>query len=63
MSIAVNKYKNSRTGGKYYHQFSDSKIKTFSKFLSELDVTLVLDKTDPKTTYNKFYQDYKKKNI
>ena len=37
MYIAVNK--SSKTGSEYYCQFSDSKIESFSKSLSELDVT------------------------
>ena len=37
MSIAVKKCKSSKTGSEYYRQFSDSKIESFSKSLSELD--------------------------
>ena len=44
MHIAVNIYKSSKTNSECYHQFSDSKIKSFSKFLSVLDITLVLTK-------------------
>ena len=39
----------------------DSKIETFSKSLSELDITTVLNETDPNNAYNKFYQDYRNK--
>ena len=61
MCIAVKKCESSKTGSEYYRQFSDSKIKSFSKSLSELDITSVLDETDPNNAYNKFYQDYKNK--
>ena len=61
MCIAVKKYKSSKTGSEYYCQFSDSKIESFSKSLSELDITPVLDETDPNTAYTKFYQDYSNK--
>ena len=56
MYIAVNKYKSSKTGSEYY-----LKIEFFSKSFSELDITPVLNETDPNTAYNKFYQDYSNK--
>ena len=58
MRIAVNKYKSSKTGSEYYCQFSDSKTESFSKSLSELHITPVLDETDPNTAYNKYDQDF-----
>ena len=61
MSIAVKKCKSSKTGSEYYRQFSDSKIESFSKSLFELDITPVLNETDPNKAYNKFYQDYRNK--
>ena len=61
MSIAVKKCKSSKSGSEYYRQFSDSKIESFSKSLSELDITPVLNETDPNKAYNKFYQDYRNK--
>ena len=61
MSIAVKKCKSYKTGSEYYRQFSDSEIESFSKSLSELDITPVLNETDPNNAYNKFYQDYKNK--
>ena len=61
MCIAVNKYKSSKTGNKYYRLFSNSKIESFSKSRSDFGVTPVLDKTDLNTAYNKFYQDYSNK--
>ena len=61
MSIAVKKCKSSKSGSEYYRQFSDSKIESFTKSLSELDITPVLNETDPNKAYNKFYQDYRNK--
>ena len=59
MSIAVKKCKSSKTGNEYYHQFSDSKIQSFFKSLSELDITPVLNETEPNNAYNKFHQNYR----
>ena len=61
MSIAVKKCKSSKSGSEYYRQFSDSKIESFSKSVSELDIIPVLNETDPNNAYNKFYQDYRNK--
>ena len=61
MGIAVKKCISFKTGSENYRQFSDSKLKSFSKSLSELDITPVLDKTAPNNPYNKFYQDYRNK--
>ena len=55
------KCKSSKTGSEYYHHFSDSKIQSFSTSFSELDITHVLNKTEPNHAYNKFYEDYRNK--
>ena len=61
MSIAEKKCESSKSGSEYYRQFCDSKIESFSKSLFQLDITPVLNETDPNNAYNKFYQDYRNK--
>ena len=63
MSIAVKKCNSSKTGGEYYRQFRDSKIESFSESLAELDITPILNETDPNNVYNKFLPRLHKQNF
>ena len=54
MSIKKSQTKNIE----YYRSFSDTKIASFTQCVSELDITPILEKSDPDDAYNQLKKQY-----